>query len=50
MKSGFEDKPVLKAKYRNRTEIIAPASVLEAAKCVMVLRGQKLCLRYLSYE
>jgi hypothetical protein len=34
--SGFEDKPVLKAKYRNRTEIIAsaPASVLKAAKCV----------------
>ncbi|MPZ07663.1 MAG: hypothetical protein GEU26_14805 [Nitrososphaeraceae archaeon] len=46
--SGFEDKSVLKAKYRNRTEIIA--SVLEAAKDDGTRKSRIMFTTYLSYE
>ena len=49
--SGLEDKPVLKAKYRNRTEIIvpAPASVLRAAKmCDGISKTKIMFTAYLS--
>ena len=46
--SGFEDKPVLNAKYRNRNEIIA--SILEAAKGVGISKIRIMFTAYLSYE
>ncbi|MGI0045270.1 MAG: winged helix-turn-helix domain-containing protein [Nitrososphaeraceae archaeon] len=46
--SGFEDKPVLNAKYRNRNEIIA--SILEAAKEVGISKTRIMFTAYLSYE
>jgi predicted transcriptional regulator len=48
--SGFEDKPVLKAKYRNRTEIIAPASVLEVVKGDGINKIKIMFTAYLSYK
>ncbi|MGH9965972.1 MAG: winged helix-turn-helix domain-containing protein [Nitrososphaeraceae archaeon] len=47
---GFEDKSVLKAKYRNRTEIIASASVLEAAKDYGTRKTRIMFTAYLSYK
>jgi predicted transcriptional regulator len=46
--NGFEDKSVLKAKYRNRTEIIAP--VLEAAKGVGASKTRIMFTAYISYK
>ena len=47
--NGFEDKSILKSKYRNRTEIIAPASVLKAAKGNST-KTKIMFTAYLSYE
>jgi len=47
--SGFEDdKSVLEAKYRKRTEIIA--SVLEAAKGIGISKTRIMFTAYLSYK
>jgi predicted transcriptional regulator len=46
--SGFEDKSVLNAKYRNRNEIIA--SILEAAKGVSISKTRIMFTACLSYE
>jgi predicted transcriptional regulator len=43
-----DDKSILKAKYRNRTEIIA--SVLEAVKGNGVSKTRIMFIAYLSYE
>jgi predicted transcriptional regulator len=48
--SGFEDKPVLKTKYRNQIEIIAPASVLEAVKGDNINKTRIMFTAYLSYK
>jgi predicted transcriptional regulator len=47
---GFEDKSVVKAKYRNQIEIIAPASVLEAVKGDNINKTRIMFTAYLSYK